>query len=108
MHARALVTILTALTINTALAQNAPTVADAHRAYFLGQYSRSLAMYEQLAGAGDAEAAERAAFMRLLGNGFYGPQVRTDVARAMELLVQAARAGRPGASAMLGMLPGTD
>lgn len=108
MHTRTPLALLMALTLTAALAQKAPTIAEAHRAYYLGQYGRSLALYQQLARAGDAEAAERAAFMRLLGDGYYGKQVKADVSQATTLLIQAARAGRPGAGAMLNMLSDTD
>ena len=74
----------------------------------MGQYSRSLALYERLAANGDAEAAERAGFMLLQGDAFYGRQVRRDVGRATALLVQAARSGRPGAGFMLNMLESSD
>ena len=40
-------------------ATSAPTLDEAHLAYFQGQFSRSLQMYEQLAATGNAEAAEQ-------------------------------------------------
>ena len=80
------------------------TLDQAHLAYFEGQFSRSLQMYEQLAAAGNAEAAERAGFMLFHGGAYYGPQVPRDPARAAALLAQAAHAGRTGASFMLNLI----
>jgi len=68
----------------------------------------SLAMFEQLAGRHNAEAAECAGFMLLMGEGMYGAQVRRDVERAKVLLVEAAAAGRPGAAFLLNMIERTD
>ena len=81
-----------------------PTLDEAHLAYFQGQFSRSLQMYEQLASTGNAEAAERAGFMLFHGGAYYGPQVPRDPARASTLLAQAAHAGRTGASFMLNLI----
>ncbi|TWO71642.1 hypothetical protein FN976_08480 [Caenimonas sedimenti] len=89
----------------TAAAANpAATLDQAHRAYHEGEFGRSLQMYEQLAGAGNAEAAERAGFMLFHGSASYGRQVRHDPGRAMALLTQAARAGRPGAGFLLNLI----
>ncbi len=85
-----------------------PTLADAQRAYHVGQYRTSLAMFEQLARRHNAEAAECAGFMLLMGEGLYGQQVRRDVERAKVLLVEAAAAGRPGAAFLLNMIERTD
>lgn len=82
----------------------AATLAEANRAYFDGRFGQSLRMYEQLAAAGDAEAAERAGFMLFHGSAAYGPQVPHAPARAIALLTQAARAGRPGANFMLNLI----
>ena len=82
----------------------APTLDEAHLAYFQGQFSRSLQMYEQLAATGNAEAAERAGFMLFHGGVYYGAQVARDPARAAVLLAQAAHAGRTGASFMLNLI----
>lgn len=81
---------------------------DAHQAYYDEQFERSLALYERLAAAGDPVAAERAGFMRLAGEPLYGPQVRRDVDKARALLLQAAKADRPGAGFLLGMLERTE
>jgi hypothetical protein len=93
---------------------------EARQAYYQGQYSRSLALFEQLAArrgnkpadsaeaAEAAEAAECAAFMLLHGDRLYGAQVRRDIERAKHLLVQAASAGRAGAAFTLNMLDASD
>lgn len=86
-------------------AQELPSIDAARRAYHVGDYGRSLALFERLARErDDAEAAESAGFMLLQGQALYGGQVRRDPERATALLVQAARAGRPGAEFMLNML----
>ncbi len=82
----------------------APTLDQAHQAYFERQFSRSLQMYEELAAAGNAEAAERAGFMLFHGGVYCGAQVARDPARAAALLAQAAHAGRTGASFMLNLI----
>jgi TPR repeat protein len=79
-------------------------ILQAHRAYYQGQYGQALSLYLALAKTGDAEAAERAAFMLLEGPALYGPQVRRDVERATRLLEQAVRSERPAAGFMLNML----
>ena len=84
------------------------TIDQAHHAYYQGQFRRSLLMYEQLAAQGNAEAAERAGFMLVQGDGLYGWQVRRDLERATVLLTRAAKAGRPGAGFMLNMMERTD
>ena len=91
-----------------ACAQPAPTIEQAHRAYYLGQHGRSLALYQQLASRGNAEAAERAGFMLLQGDRNRARPSERDEARAMEFLLQAAQAGRPGAGFLLNMLEGSD
>ena len=91
-----------------ARAQPAPTIEQAHRAYYLGQHHLSLALYQQLAIHGNAEAAERAGFMLLQGERNRTRVSERDAARAMELLLQAAQAGRPGAGFILNMLEGSD
>lgn len=80
----------------------------AHRAYHLGQFERSLVLYEQLAARGNAEAAERAGYMLLQGAPIYGSRVRHDPDRAVSLLQQAARGGRSHAQFMLGLLEASD
>lgn len=82
----------------------AVTLDQAHLAYYEGQFGRSLQMYEALAAAGNAEAAERAGFMLLQGGAHYGPQVPRDPVRATTLLAQAAHAGRTGASFLLNLI----
>ncbi len=97
--------ILAILLASVASAQEVPSIDAARRAYHTGDYGRSLALFERLARErDDAEAAESAGFMLLQGPALYGSQVRRDPARATVLLVQAARAGRPGAEFMLNML----
>lgn len=83
-------------------------IEAAHQAYHLGDYERSLAMYEQLAAQGNGEAAERAGYMLVLGSNFYGPRIARDEVRACALLEQAAASGRPHAHFILGMLGSAD
>lgn len=83
-------------------------IEAAHQAYHVGQFDRSLMLYEQLAAQGNAEAAERAGYMLMQGEGFYGPKVRPDPARATLLLEQAASAGRANAVFVLGMTNAAD
>lgn len=89
-------------------ASELPTLDDANHAYYWGHYSRSLALYEQLAASGNAEAAERAGFMLLQGSALFGPDVRRDMPRAQALLTQAAKAGRGGAGFLLSLLDHSD
>jgi hypothetical protein len=96
------------LPLAASAADKSPTLAEAQRAYHFGQYRVSLAMFEQLAGRRNAEAAECAGFMLLMGEGLYGTQVHRDVERAKVLLVEAAAAGRPGAGFLLNMIERTD
>ena len=86
----------------------APSIVDAQHAYYQGRYAISLELFESLAARQDGEAAECAAFMLLQGHNLYGSDVRRDVDRARVLLLQAARAGRPGAVFMLNMLERID
>lgn len=88
----------------TSFANETATLAEANRAYYAGQYDRSLTMYRQLAEAGNAEAAERAGFMLLYGEDVFGKQVQRNVPRAHELILQAARAGRAGAGFLMNMV----
>lgn len=102
-------TFFTTLFVTTAsLAQGTPTLDEAHRSYYFGQYGRSLSVYLQRAGEGDAEAAERAGFMLLQGGAMYGAEVPRDPDLAKKLLLQAARSGRAGASMILGLLDASD
>lgn len=87
---------------------NSSPIDLAHRAYHLGEFEQSLNLYEQLAARGDAEAAERAGFMLLLGAPIYGNRVRHDSDRAVKLLHQAAHGGRSHARYMLGLLEASD
>jgi TPR repeat protein len=89
-------------------AAQAPRIEQAHQAYHFARYAQSLALYEQFAAQGDAEAAERAGYMLMQGPAAYGPGVPRDVPRATAWLEQAARAGRPHASFVLGMGSGSD
>jgi TPR repeat protein len=88
----------------TSLAAETVTIGEANHAYYFGQYDRSLAMYRQLAEAGDAEAAERAGFMLLQDEEVFGKQVRRNLPKARELIMQAAMAGRAGAGFLMNML----
>jgi TPR repeat protein len=84
------------------------SMAEAQQAYYQGHYGRSLALFERLAAAHNAEAAECAGFMLLHGDQLYGPQVRRNVPRARAFLLQAANSGRPGAGFILNMIERTD
>lgn len=109
MPFKSIVSTLLALTLSQAAwAQKPPSIVDAQQAYYHGHYGRSLALFERLAAGQDAEAAECAGFMLLQGHNLYGSAVRRDVDRARVLLLQAARAGRPGAAFMLNMLERSD
>jgi hypothetical protein len=107
-------TILSAIVLATAIsgstwaASKPPTIADAQQAYHVGEYRRSLVLFETLAAQRNAEAAECAGFMLLMGEPMYGNQVRRDVDRAKGFLVQAAAAGRSGAGFLLNMVERTD
>ncbi|OOG37232.1 hypothetical protein [Polaromonas sp. A23] len=81
---------------------------EAHRAYYQGESERALLIYEQLAAAGNAEAAERAGFILLRGSGAGVRAGKADLARATTLLAQAAGAGRLGAVFLLGLLDSAD
>ena len=96
------------LATHAAVAEALPALADAQQAYHQGQYRRSLALFERLAAARDAEAAECAGFMLLAGETLYGPQVQRDTERAKRYLLQAAGSGRPAAEFMLNMIERTD
>ena len=85
-----------------------PTMAEAQHAYHVGQYRHSLDLFESLAAQRNAEAAECAGFMLLMGDAMYGNQVRRDVDRAKGFLVEAAAAGRSGAGFLLNMVERTD
>jgi hypothetical protein len=89
-------------------ARKPPTIEDAHQAYHSGQFGRSPALFETLAAQNNAEAAECAGFMLLMGETMYGPQVRRDVERAKVLQVEAASAGRAGAGFLLNMVERTE
>jgi TPR repeat protein len=93
-----------AVTLHTGLAAETMNIGEAHHAYYIGQYDRSLAMYSQLAEAGNAEAAERAGFMLLQDEEVFGKQVQRNVPRARELIMQAAMAGRTGATFLMNMV----
>jgi TPR repeat protein len=93
------------VTLHTAgFATETVTIVEANHAYYMGQYDRSLAMYRQLAEAGNAEAAERAGFMLFQGEDVFGKQVQRNVPKARELIMQAATAGRAGAGFLMNML----
>lgn len=108
MTARPLIAALLALLVAAAWSAQPTTMDEANRAYYLGRYAHALALYERLAAAGHAEAAERAGFMRLEGGAMYGAQVGRDLGKAAAWLTQAARSGRPGAGFVLNMLDGAD
>jgi TPR repeat protein len=108
-YTRHLFTSLIALAATCAVhAQAGQSLADAHRAHYLGEHRLALSLYEQLAAAGNAEAAERAGFMLLLGSADCGVRLMIDRDRATALLLQAAHAGRPSAVVMLNLLEATD
>ena len=105
--------ILSAVVLATAMSgswagNKRPTIGEAQHAYHVGQYRHSLALFETLAAQHNAEAAECAGFMLLMGEPMYGSQVRRDVDRAKGFLVEAAAAGRSGAGFLLNMVERTD
>jgi hypothetical protein len=111
MRSPAPTTLLIAHAIALALlaatpARAEPTLAEAHRAHYLGQHDRALQLYAGLAARGNAEAAERAGFMLLRRTNGCTAAVAREADRATGLLLQAAHAGRPAASAMLDLLDG--
>jgi|GEM_PF-6740635 len=109
MQRRTLFAVVSVAAISGAWASDKrPTIAEAQHAYHVGQYRRSLDLFESLAGQRNAEAAECAGFMLLMGEPMYGNQVRRDVERAKVFLVQAAAAGRAGAGFLLNMVERTD
>lgn len=109
MQLRPLITSLIALTASCAVhAQAEPTIADAHRARYLGQDQQALALYERLAATGNHEAAEFAGFLLLRRAGTCSARSVGDGDRAATLLLQAARAGRPVAGGLLNLLDNTD
>ncbi len=93
---------------SAAAAGPSPSMVEAQKAYYQGHYGQSLALFERLAAAHNAEAAECAGFMLLHGDQLYGPQVRRNVPRARAFLLQAANSGRPGAGFILNMIERTD
>ncbi len=109
MNPKHLAAAVLALLLSSATVADAlPSLADAQQAYHQGHYRRSLALFERLAAARDAEAAECAGFMLLAGEAMYGLQVRRDSERARRYLLQAAAAGRAPAGFLLNMLERTD
>ena len=109
MQLRPLITSLIALAGSCAVhAQPEPTIADAHRAHYLGQPLQALALYERLAATGNHEAAEFAGFLLLRRAGTCSTRSVGDADRAAALLLQAARAGRPVAGGLLNLLDNTD
>jgi TPR repeat protein len=73
----------------------------ADEAYAADHFAAALEIYVQLATSGDARAAELAGQMLFMGERLYGKQVARDLGRAIELLTQAQRAGRPIAEYLL-------
>ena len=108
MRNRLAAVVAACFVMHTAVADAVPALADAQQAYHQGQYRRSLALFERLAAARDAEAAECAGFMLLAGETLYGQQVRRDTERAKRYLLQAAASGRPAAEFLLNMIERTD
>jgi hypothetical protein len=76
-------------------------------AYANGDFALALAVYEQLAYQGNAEAAQIAGQMLLFGEALYGRQVRQDRPRAAQLLQRAADEGRPVAQFLLSRASGS-
>jgi TPR repeat protein len=74
---------------------------QADEAYAADHFAAALEIYLQLALSGDARAAELAGQMLFMGERLYGAQVVRDLGRAIELLTQAKRAGRPIAEFLL-------
>jgi len=70
-------------------------------AYETQHFAQALSLYEQLAQAGSAPAAEIAGTMLLCGEALYGGEVRQDRSRAALLLARAAKGGRPTAQFLL-------
>ena len=91
--------------VNIAVADD---VYAGHQAYYRGQFQIALQNFERHALAGDAEAAERAGLMLLVGQTLYGEQVQANHERAAVFLAEAAQAGRAGAQAALNLLGSTD
>jgi TPR repeat protein len=73
----------------------------ADREYQANHFANALQAYEQLAAGGDARAAELAGHMLVAGESLYGDAVRRDPAKAVALLRQASRAGRPVATHLI-------
>jgi len=99
---------LVVLTAAAGAGEPRASMAAAQRAYHAGHYQQSLALFERLAGQRNAEAAECAGFMLIMGESMYGSQVRRDVHRAKVFLLEAAAAGRPTAGFLLNMVERTD
>jgi TPR repeat protein len=93
---------IVAFTAASAVASASPEAWDlADQDYQAQRFANALKKYESLALAGDARAAEIAGHMLALGESLYGDAVRRDPVRAVELLRQASRAGRPVASHLI-------
>jgi TPR repeat protein len=93
---------IAAFTAASAIASASPEAWDlADQDYQAQRFASALKKYESLASAGDARAAEIAGHMLALGESLYGDAVRRDPVRAVELLRQASRAGRPVASHLI-------
>lgn len=107
MQIKPLSALLLAVLASSPASSTSP-IDEAHRDYYNGHFARSLALYQRLAAAGNAEAAERAGFMLAQGGALYGRQVPQDLGRAIALLTRAAKAGRSGAGFMLNMIERTD
>lgn len=70
-------------------------------AYETQHFAQALTLYEQLAHAGSAPAAEIAGTMLLCGEALYGVEVRQDRTRAALMLARAAKDGRSNAQVLL-------
>ena len=70
-------------------------------AYETQHFAQALTLYEQLAHAGSAAAAEIAGTMLLCGEALYGAEVRQDRSRAELMLARAAGGGLPNAKVLL-------
>jgi TPR repeat protein len=93
--------VATQLTLPLAASAQQDAWDDATEAYETQHFARALALYEQLAMTGHAQAAEIAGAMLFYGEPLYGAEVRQDRARAMVLLQRVPAIDHPGAAYLL-------